>query len=314
MREFNRRRAFTLVELLVVIAIIGVLVALLLPAVQAAREAARRMQCQNHLKQLGLALHNYHDTVLTLPCGGLSGGNQMGFHVFILPYLEQNSLLNDATKFNFALSWSNLTANPNPNISGGMQARVPTYYCPSQILQKGTHSNNTSMIVYTTHYFGVMGAKGVGYTFQGASTPPERGGFADNGVLYRDSKVRFAEISDGTSNTLLVGESAWSPERIRGGGYLHHRRGWIQGFDGTGVGNTAHACKNINFGINVRGYTQAPVVEYFNDVSFGSQHPGGANFVFCDGSTRFVTANVDIALYKATASRGTGEAQVVASP
>jgi len=307
------RPAFTLVELLVVIAIIGVLVALLLPAVQSAREAARRMQCQNHLKQFGLGLQNYHDTHLTLPCGGLATGNQLGFHVFLLPYIEQANLFNDPTKFNFNISWTVLSP-PNPTITGGMQSKVPMFYCPSFIQQKGTLSVQTSTIVNTTHYFGVMGAKGLGYTFQGASTPPERGGFADNGVLYRDSKVRLTEITDGTSNTFAVGENSWPPEKIPGANYLHHRRGWVQGFDGLGVANTAHSCKNINFGINVRGYTQAPVVEYYNDISFGSQHPSGCNFVYCDGSTRFVSSNVDIALYKATASRGDGESNVIATP
>jgi prepilin-type N-terminal cleavage/methylation domain-containing protein/prepilin-type processing-associated H-X9-DG protein len=302
------RRAFTLVELLVVIAIIGVLVALLLPAVQAARESARRMSCQNNIKQCGLAIQNYHDIYLTLPTGGLGTGNQMGFHVFILPLIEQGNLYNDSTKFNFNASWTVLTST---TVTGGMQAKVPAFYCPSFFEQKGVHSNNTSMVVYTTHYFGVMGAKGPNYTFQGASTPSSRGGFANNGVLYRDSKVRLAEITDGTSNTFAVGEISWYPEKVPGGGYAASRRGWAQGFDGEADGSTAHSCKNINFGINVRGYTATPVVEYFNDVSFGSLHPGGANFVYCDGSTRYIPANVDIALYKATASRGDGETTVV---
>lgn len=141
--------------------------------------------------------------------------------------------------------------------------------------------------------------------------PAERGGFANNGVLYRDSKVRLTDITDGTSNTFAVGEIAWAPERIAGGGYTMHRRGWVQGFDGTGVANTAHSCKNINFGINVRGYTSSPVIEYFNDISFGSLHSGGANFLYADGSVHFVQQGVDIALYKASASRDAGEVRVV---
>ncbi len=300
------RRAFTLIELLVVIAIIATLMALLLPAIQKVREAASRIRCQSNLRQICIALHNYHNDHGVLPPGGNSAGNQFGFHVFLLPYLEQTNLHNDSNLLDFSRSYTSNTP-PNPTISGAMQTRVPLWYCPSFDLEKGTHSNFGNIAVYSVHYHGVMGAKGPGYTFQGASTPATRGGFADNGVLYRDSAVRLTDIRDGTSNTLAVGEIAWAPERIAGGGYTAHRRGWVQGFDGTGVANTAHSCKNINFGVNVRGYTASPVIEYFNDISFGSQHAGGANFVYADGSVRLVPPTVDIALYKAAASRNGGE-------
>ena len=304
------RRAFTLIELLVVIAIIAVLIGLLLLAVQKVREAANRLKCQNNLKQIGLALHNYHDSHGVLPPGAHGRGNQFGFHVLILPHVEQDNLYNSPTQFDFTRSWSN-NSPPNPTISGAMQTRVPLWYCPSFDQEKGTHSYFGSITVYSVHYHGVMGAKGPGYSFQGASTPAERGGFADNGVLYRDSKVRLTDIPDGTSTTFAVGEIAWAPERLPNGGYTMHRRGWVQGVDGTGDSNTAHACKNVTFGINVRGYVSSPVIEYFNDVSFGSRHAGGANFLYADGSTRFVQQDVAIALYRASASRNGGEVQGV---
>jgi prepilin-type processing-associated H-X9-DG protein len=267
-------------------------------------------RCSNNLKQIGLALHNYHGSRGVLPPGGNSTGNQFGFHVFLLPYIEQDNLYNDPNMFDFSRSYT-INVPPNPTISGAMQTRVPLWYCPSFSLEKGTHSTFGDIVVYSVHYHGVMGAKGPGYSFQGASTPASRGGFANNGVLYRDSKVRLTDITDGTSNTFAVGEIAWAPEAIPGGGYTAHRRGWVQGFDGTGDANTAYACKNINFGINVRGYTASPVVEYFNDISFGSRHPGGTHFLYADGSVRFVQQDVDIAVYKATASRNGNEVQVV---
>ena len=304
--------AFTLIELLVVIAIIAILIALLVPAVQKVREAAARSQCQNNLKQVGLALHAYHDVHKILPPGGKgpTTTDGVGFHVIILPYLEQGNLLKDPTKFDLTRSWTSNTP-ANPTVMGGMMHRVSLWYCPSFDQEKGDYSISTSIKVYTTHYHGVMGAKGPGYTFQGTSTPSSRGGFADNGVLYRDSKVRLTDIRDGTSNTLMVGEMSWAPEKVAGGGWSHHRRGWAQGFDGTADASTAHSCKNVNFGLNVRGYVASPVVEFFNDVSFGSIHAGsgGANFVFADGTVRFVHKNVDIAVYKATASRNNGEVQ-----
>jgi prepilin-type N-terminal cleavage/methylation domain-containing protein/prepilin-type processing-associated H-X9-DG protein len=300
-----RRPAFTLIELLVVIAIIAILIGLLLPAVQKVREAAARTKCQNNLKQIGLALHNYHDANAALPPGGTTGASLFGFHVFILPFIEQANLYADPSRINFSKPWWDDANN------GVMQTRVPIYYCPSFDLEKGTNSL-TGASVYSTHYFGVMGAKGPGYSFQGAATPVQRGGFADNGVLYRDSQVRLTDVPDGTANTFAVGEIAWAPEALPGGGYAMHRRGWVEGVDGAGDGNTAHACKNINFALNARGYVASVMtVEYFNDISFGSRHGGGANFVFADGSVRFVAQSVEVALYKNTASRNGGEVNTV---
>jgi prepilin-type N-terminal cleavage/methylation domain-containing protein/prepilin-type processing-associated H-X9-DG protein len=298
------RRGFTLIELLVVIAIIAVLIGLLLPAVQKVRAAAARAQCANNLKQIGLALHNYHDANDVLPPGANSHGNEFSFHVLILPFIEQGNLYADPSRLNFNLPWS------NPANDGAMQMRIPIYYCPSFPQERGTNSL-TGASVYSVHYHGVMGAKGPGYSFQGLTMPAERGGFADNGMLYRDSMVRLSDVPDGTSNTFMVGEIAWDPTKVPGAGYAEHRRGWVEGVDGTGDANTAYCCKNVNFALNAHGYTASPTVLYFNDVSFGSQHPGGANFVYADGSVHFVAAAVDLTLYKNTASRNGGEVAVV---
>ena len=150
-----RRRGFTLVELLVVIAIIGILVALLLPAIQAAREAARRTQCNNNLKQVGVALHNYHDTYKVLPPGGLAGNPRLSWNVLILPFIEQQAL---HALVNFEANtvvarhdvYATLQAHPDRNGAG--------VHLSSAVRTKRFENGSTT--VYTTHYYGVMGPKG----------------------------------------------------------------------------------------------------------------------------------------------------------
>ncbi len=146
------RRGFTLIELLVVIAIIAVLIALLLPAVQQAREAARRTQCKNNLKQLGLAMHNYHDTFNRLPPGGFQAGNRFSYAVSVLPFLEQGNLFQ---QFNQDVIYNNnvpLTAGGPTNLAQGL-VRVPGYLCPSSPREEV----NSGDPRYTLHYYGVAG-------------------------------------------------------------------------------------------------------------------------------------------------------------
>lgn len=286
-------KGFTLVELLVVIAIIGILIALLLPAVQAAREAARRSQCTNNLKQIGLALHNYHDTHKTFPPGGwneANQGNRLGYTVFILPFMELQALYDQ-----FDCEAHNYTgANLLPALNA-----VSGYFCPSCRLKQNTNAgenptvNGVVQTTYTTHYYGVMGAKGINPTIPGGTTsypfdpnPTGHGGYATNGVLYRNSSNNIAFIIDGTSNTIMVGEISWE--------LANSYRSWGRGASG----NACASAKNVAFGINVQAYTSAN----FNDVSFGSQHPGGANFAVADGSVRFISETVDMAVYLAAAS------------
>jgi prepilin-type N-terminal cleavage/methylation domain-containing protein len=322
-----RCRGFTLVELLVVIAIIGVLVALLLPAVQAAREAARRSSCSNKLKQLSLALHNHHDTRDKFPPGAQQQvlpqpnppGNTTVFVagtswiVFSLPFFEQQQLYD---RYRFDLGY-----NTTENITNVGTVVVPTLYCPSgpdarRYLDPNNPNANTAV---TTHYYGVMGPGGDSDNFtmvQGNVTYTYRRGdatanaaWSGNGILsqYRETTgsistyrvVRMSDITDGTSNTLLLGEIARTmpPNYCSPGN--HHYRTWIRGNNG-GSGAT----KNVKFPINSTYYNCS---NNFNDISFMSNHPGGAMFALADASVRFIPQTIDHTIYRMSASMGDGE-------
>jgi prepilin-type N-terminal cleavage/methylation domain-containing protein len=308
-RTHTTRRGFTLVELLVVIAIIGVLVGLLLPAVQSAREAARRMQCSNNLKQIGLAMHMYIDTHQKFPPGAwneANRGNRLAWTVFILPFMEQTNLYN---QFNFShphYTGVNLIPTATP---------VKMYLCPSNRLKfnrngvnPGTGENPPNGQAYTTHYYGIMGPKGINPAIAGGTTSfpidyagnnnQQHGGFAKSGVLYRNSNTKLGELTDGTSNTMIVGEISWEEANCY--------RSWGRGASGVTMGS----CKNAEFGLNVKPYiaTNAlPATPNFNSVSFGSQHTGGAQFAVGDGSVRFVSQSIDMATYWGSLTRNGGE-------
>jgi prepilin-type N-terminal cleavage/methylation domain-containing protein len=297
------RAGFTLVELLVVIAIIGILVALLLPAIQAAREAARRSQCNNNLKQIGIGLQNYHDTYKTFPSGGMSAGNRLSWHVLLLPFIERKALQD---KVNFNANSGNgydvaAAAPPNNDITTDL---VATYLCPSA---PGTKQfENGSTTVYTVHYYGIMGPKGTnpatGAAYSWDNSVAGHGGFATQGVLLRRDAVGMRDVTDGTSNTFLVGELSWSktPSGVDNPSY----RRWFRGCDGSACGGN----KNILDGLKVSPYNGS---NNFNDVSFGSEHPGGCLFVLVDGAIKYVSENVDLTVYKSTASRDGAETDTV---
>ena len=296
------RRGFTLVELLVVIAIIGILIALLLPAVQAAREAARRLQCANHLKQLGLALHNYHTAHRTLPPGGVTS-NGLSYIVMLLPYLEQKPLYD---QFNFDAGQWWIVPNGSSSTSNGKIEhslnKLPTIQCPSSNEERSNLTNYGERIPpqesgvdpFTTHYYGITGPLGTNpttgreYKSEGAET---HGVQATEGVLYKDSHVRFEDMKDGASNTFLLGEISWN-------GYKGYRS-WVRGstLSGTAMGSCKSVQDPINTGLMYR----------YNYGSFGSQHPGGAQFALCDGSVTFISENIDYAAYLAAASRSGSE-------
>lgn len=296
----KKRTAFTLIELLVVISIIGILIGLLLPAVQAARAAAQRAQCLNNMKQIGLAMVAYESLNKTFPSGGLDNtrnGNRMGWPVLVLPYLEQTALQSRFDMKKSYLEAVNRSASMTP---------VNVYLCPSQREQKsvllrefGSDSEQyLGADTYTIHYYGVAGPKGTNpaganYALQTGGTC---GGFAQSGVLYKNSRVRFADIRDGSSNTFLLGEISWDGAKMY--------RIWNRGCDEGGAAWCA-SCKNVLNGINVKAYTVFN--QDFNDVSFGSEHGGGGHFAFCDGSVRFVSENINLGLYRATASRNGSE-------
>jgi prepilin-type N-terminal cleavage/methylation domain-containing protein len=282
------RRAFTLVELLVVIGIIGILVALLLPAVQAAREAARRTQCSNNLRQLGVAMQTYLDTFKVYPPGGMSQGNELSWHPLILPQLELQGL-HDEFDFN---------AVGFPNTEGPGLTRVPTYLCPSGPSET-EYSLVTSEFIggtapYSTHYYGVAGPLGMNASMSPPAAYSSTLGYARQGVLGRDSASRGQDMLDGTSNTLMIGEIAWGRANVY--------RTWLRGCEG----NFCGGCKNVVFPINAQAWTSGNDAD-LNNVSFGSLHPGGCQFTLCDGSVRFISESVDMAAYLAAASMNGGE-------
>jgi prepilin-type N-terminal cleavage/methylation domain-containing protein len=322
------RPAFTLVELLVVIAIIGVLVALLLPAVQAAREAARRSSCSNKLRQLAIGLHNHHDTRDKFPPGAQNNvfpqpnpaGNTTTFIagtswiVFTLPFIEQQPLYQ---QYRFDLPYNNAANAAVGNVI------VPTLYCPSgPDPKKYTDPNAVVTGNPSTHYYGVMGPSGAADNFQlviGGVTyqyrngdPNTNGSWSYHGILshYRESTgsistnriVRMSDILDGTSNTLMLGEiSVNLPVLVPGTTVTqtNQYRTWIRGNSG-GSGAT----KNVRFPINSTFYNGS---NNFNDISFGSQHPGGAQFALGDASVRFIPKTIDMLIYQGASSMNQGE-------
>jgi prepilin-type N-terminal cleavage/methylation domain-containing protein/prepilin-type processing-associated H-X9-DG protein len=295
MMKTRPRRAFTLIELLVVIAIIAILIALLVPAVQKVRAAAANIQCQNNLKQIGLALHSYHDANNVLPYGVESGaGHFLSFHVFILPYMEQEALFQ---KFNLAQSYDSAA-----NLPLGLFP-VPNYLCPvsTQVYTQygaGEWAGGTQ-ITWTTHYYGVAGpigknvATGQPYTM----LPTNQGNEATQGVLYMNSKVRLTDITDGTSNTLMVGEMSWLE--------ANYYRVWTRGTYSDAQDRDTTCCRNVMNAFNSTPYDGSTNAD---DVSFGSEHPaGGANFALADGSVRWISPNINLGVYFSLASRNGGE-------
>lgn len=304
-----QRRGFTLVELLVVIAIIGVLVALLLPAVQAAREAARRMQCANNLKQVGLAAQNFHDVRGFLPPSRLGNNpnnadvNWLTWAVIIMPYIEQG---------NYYHQWDE-TRGYEAHSAAVTKNAVPAYFCPSRRAPNQTFSNNSPSGGLGD--FAACGGRGQsdGINKNGVINPEANGAMiggkweinaAGTKLLKWTGVISFASITDGASNTFLVGEKhvrrttefGKGEDRTVYSSKVNNTYRRFAGIDGDGV--TEYKLGNWNFN---------DVVQGVDNRSFGSMHPGVVQFVFCDGSVRAFPHSTDIATLGRLAQRDDGE-------
>jgi len=305
----HSRAGFTLVELLVVIAIIGILVALLLPAVQAAREAARRMSCSNNLKQLGLALHNYHDTYKVFPYGWDNRGRL--WSASILPQLEQAPLHDTLlTQESGPGNWS---ANGSPN-EAACGTQVSVYRCPSLPIAQSFNNSGIPNRAPAS-YRGNAGTEASSDDTSTIINPPGAKSLemlGQNGLFEACRTYRLADIIDGTSNTVAFGESSTDPDFVKDG----------QGMDHWFIGSPqADPCR-CDGGTGGTEFTEAvgtgvvPMNLRFNDpaahgrlmeMSFGSYHPGGAMFTLADGSVQFIAETIDFAAYQARFSRNGGE-------
>ena len=309
-----QRRGFTLIELLVVIAIIGVLIALLLPAVQAAREAARRAQCTNNLKQIGIALHNYENAVGSFPPGWLSRpgpdgdntGPGWGWAALILPQLEQAPLFG---AINFGLPIE-VPANQTARLT-----KVGVLICPSDASFKPQFTvvdDSTTNItpgapicdVASSNYVGCFGKGDVSSLFPYSPTDGPPGRDNGEGLFFRNRAVRIAEITDGTSQTLAAGERSQNLSRATWVGAVTHAAVPItelQAEDGLSPesGDALVASHT--------GELDGPNSKPAHADQFWGRHPGGAMFLFADGSVRFIKEKRPLALFQALATRQGGE-------
>jgi prepilin-type processing-associated H-X9-DG protein len=285
-----QRTSFTLIEVLVVVGIMGVLIGLLLAAVQRVREVSTRVRCSNNLRQIGLALHGYHDVHRTLPPGIRRSPDPypfLGWGARLLPFLEQQALWEQAQKDykRQPLIW----IPPPPHM--GATTVLPVYICPADGRTQGRVEPEGFDVAFT-HYLGVMGKASAN----------------GDGVLYLNSRVSFREVTDGTSNTLMVGERPPSSD---------NRFGWWY----AGVGQTWDGSADMLLGVQDYRTTfrtpTCPEGPYFfspgstsnvcDIFHFWSQHIGGAHFLFVDGSVHFLRYSA-APIMPALATRAGGEA------
>ena len=282
-----RTRGFTLVELLVVIAIIGILIGMLLPAVQAVREAARRTQCMNNIAQIGIALHDYEfaqeefPAGVTNPTGPVTSdevGIDVSFLVEILPHIEQMGI---AIRFDKSLG-AYAPAN-----AAAREREISTYLCPSNYTSGQNESGTAGISCYAGCH-------------NGTEAPIAED---NNGILYLNSRTKFSDIIDGSSNTILVGE--YNPEETS--------LGWASGTNATlrNPGDGIEAVVGYYSSYNGRGggFGAEEELEEENENEklvvggFGSHHTGGANFCFADGSVHFLSETIGQAVFENLGNR-----------
>jgi prepilin-type N-terminal cleavage/methylation domain-containing protein/prepilin-type processing-associated H-X9-DG protein len=314
----SSRRAFTLIELLVVIAIIAVLIALLLPAVQSAREAARRIQCTNNLKQLGLAMHNYHDTVGTFPLGRtIPQAISYSPMARLLPFMEQ---LNVGSALNFNVGWN------DPGVTTATRTAIASFVCPSDANSRvpvefgnGTsYRSNEGTSVAMWH--GASDATGVNATIP-----------APNGMFFANAMIRMADVTDGTSNTAAFSEHMRGDfnQQVSSEKLDTYRPGTYPATPDEAVA-LCRATDITNLSLQGVSDVGAPwIYGYHSTTSYwhsgppntrscmfppsrimtvaNSAHPGGVNMLLVDGSVRFIKDTTDIRTYRALGTRAGGE-------
>jgi len=280
----SRRLAFTLIELLVVIAIIGVLVALLLPAVQAAREAARRVSCLNNLSQMGLALHNFEFHFESLPPGVTNEdgpirnepkGTHVSWIVKILPYIEQNALAKAFKEEEGAYAAANDPVR---------QAQIRILQCASN---PGNYDPDAKTVA-RSDYAGCH---------HDSESPIDK----DNrGLLFLNSHIRYSQIFDGSTSTLLIGEALNPKDSL----------GWVSGTRATLRNTSLLEAGGPVFPSNSPGPNNAPADQKLGSLyvgGFGSYHPGGVNVGLADGSSRFLSLRTDLQILRQLGNRADGE-------
>lgn len=313
------RVGFTLIELLVVIAIIAILIALLLPAVQQAREAARRSTCKNNLKQLGIAIHNYHDTHKQFPCtihtnhtwNSVNSDHGGSWLVHLLPYIDQAPLYNS---LNFSLDPSHQGVTPSGQPA--YEVEIAAFICPSDT-HDGFWTNGMSVDPTTngqkravSNYSASMGSQanspggthnnyfGHGNNVRAGTLDPR----LHSGVIgHMAWAARIRDITDGTTNTIVLGE-------VRPECSDHIRNGWMHVnsmYTGTGVAINFDTCEDSPGASS--GTPNWFSGQWGNSQGFKSRHVGGAHFLLCDGSVRFVSENLDMVTYQKLGDRRDGE-------